>query len=73
MTTKLYDARRARNLAQTELAELIGCGQPTISHYETGWSKPRRKSVFGARLEAFFGVPLADLLAPSNNNNGRDS
>jgi transcriptional regulator with XRE-family HTH domain len=70
MSTNLKSQRLARDLDQTELAALIGCGQPTISHYETGASRPRRKSVLGARLEAFFGMSLADLLAPVNNENG---
>jgi transcriptional regulator with XRE-family HTH domain len=65
-TTVLRRHRKARRLTQPQLADLIGCGQPSVVNYEYGRTFPRDPRV-RARLEALFGCPVADLMRPDND------
>lgn len=51
---KLKEARKARNMKQTELAAAIGCNQPAVSNWEKGRQRPGMVSVM--KLADVFGV-----------------
>lgn len=55
-------------MEQAALAELLNVHQTTVSGWEIGLATPRPRSI--ARLEAIFGVPIAELLAPETENGG---
>jgi transcriptional regulator with XRE-family HTH domain len=55
--------RIERGLSQTELAELTGLTQVTISHYETGSQTPNVKTA--DKIAHALGVTLNELLAES--------
>src|SRR5438067_2210132 len=58
--------RVGRGLTQTETALLLGCGQPCVVNYDYGRHKPQRAT--RERMEALFGMPYRELMAPDNEN-----
>ena len=57
---RIRDLREDRDLRQSDLAELIGIDQRTISNYETGKSKPDSDALI--RLADFFNVSIDYLV-----------
>jgi len=59
-TTKMYEFRKAMNLQQAELAELVGVRRETIGKLENGKYNPSLKlamdiaKVFGKTVEEVF-------------------
>jgi len=62
MSTRLRTEREARGWSQQHLASLVGARDRSIvSRWEGGSRKPYRRHA--VRLEALFGLPIADLLS----------
>lgn len=57
LQTRLREVREERNLSQSMLGRLAGCGQEKVSFYETGKSKPKYQTL----------VYLADALQVSTD------
>ena len=60
LKTKMFELRRAMNLQQAELAEMVGVRRETIGKLENGRYNPSLKlamdiaKVFGKRVEEVF-------------------
>ncbi len=67
-STALRQHRRDRDLTQEDLSELLGISQATISNWELGLTRPRRKSPAARKLEGIFGVPADALMRPTPQN-----
>lgn len=61
MKEKLKKLRLDAHLTQQEAAEKIGVGQPTISMWENGESKPRISML--ALIAEAYGCKTSDILA----------
>ena len=57
---RLRDLRKQKNLTTTELANIIGCSNPTITHYERGDRSPDPKTLL--KLADYFKVSVDYLL-----------
>jgi transcriptional regulator with XRE-family HTH domain len=62
---KIRELRKARNLKQGELAEMIGCDTPLISRYERGATLPSIEQLI--KLSTALDSTPSELL-PSNAN-----
>lgn len=62
----LAEARMARGLSQTQLAELSGVAKQSISNYENEKQEPRPNSI--KKLAVHLNIPLASLYSESNIN-----
>lgn len=56
----LKQLRKARNLGQVELAEILGVSRGIVSQYENGHRMPGREILL--RMASFFGCSIDDLL-----------
>ena len=61
--TAIMAMRRARNMNQDQLAELVGVCRQTISHYETGRRTPDKEML--QDIAGALGVPTLNLLEAS--------
>lgn len=61
---KLRELRKARRLTTTELANIVGCSNPTITHYERGDRKPDPDML--KKFADYFGVSIDYLLGREN-------
>ncbi len=57
---RLRELRKEKGLTTTELGEIIGCSNPTITNYERGYRKPDPEMLI--KLADFFGVTVDYLL-----------
>ena len=57
---RIRDLREDRDLRQSDLAEMVGIDQRTISNYETGKSNPDSDALI--RLADFFNVSIDYLV-----------
>jgi transcriptional regulator with XRE-family HTH domain len=64
--TKLRRRRIELELDQTQLAEILGVGQTSISNWERGYTTPRGFPM-KRKLEAVLGMPLYVLLQNENS------
>ena len=58
-TTKIDMYRKARNMKQEELAELVGVRRETISRLEKGQYNPSLRLAYD--IAKVFGVPIEDI------------
>lgn len=56
---RLRELRKEKGLTQVQLAELMGCSQPTVCGWETGASMPMAVQL--PKLAALFGCTIDDL------------
>ena len=61
----IRNARKAKNLSQEQLGELIGANRVTISKYESGAYFPSVPAF--ERLSSALGVTLSELINPQSN------
>ena len=66
MATKLRRRRIELELNQAQFANILGVGQPSISHWENGRNKPLGFPI-KRKLEAVTGLSLAVLLENDND------
>ncbi|EMC8541911.1 helix-turn-helix transcriptional regulator [Pseudomonas aeruginosa] len=66
---RIKSLRKASNLSQSELAELIGCDAPLVSRYERGINLPGIEQLI--RISTIFNVSPGDLL-PSKDDELRE-
>lgn len=59
-SNNLQRLRHLKNISMTELAEVIGVSQSTISDWENGKKMPRSGSI--QKIADYFGVPKTELL-----------
>lgn len=64
---RLKELRKAKGLTTTELGEIIGCSNPTITNYERGNRKPDPETLI--KLADYFGVSVDYLLGRDNVSN----
>lgn len=57
---RLRELRKDKGLTTTELGNIIGCSNPTITNYERGYRKPDPETLI--KLAEFFGVSVDYLL-----------
>lgn len=57
---RLRELRKEKGLTTTELGEIIGCSNPTITNYERGYRKPDPETLL--KLADYFGVSVDYLL-----------
>lgn len=58
---RLRTERQRRGWSQARLARTLHIDHSSVSHYETGFSRPRRATA--AALADIFGIPAEELLA----------
>lgn len=63
---RLVLERKKRNLSATELAKAINISKPMLSHIEHGRHNPSWD--VQQRLEQFFGIPISELLAETEDS-----
>jgi transcriptional regulator with XRE-family HTH domain len=61
-TRKLKDIRKARELTQADLAEIIGVTEGRVSHYETGKRKLWERTV--NKIGVALGFSVEELILP---------
>lgn len=66
LKNKLKELREEKGLTQTELAEILGTNQKTLSHWEVGRNNPRPHVM--QRIENFFEVPKEVIFFGAFNN-----
>ncbi len=59
--TRLREERHKRGLSQRRLARILHVDHSSVSHYESGFSRPRPATA--AALADIFGVPADELLS----------
>ena len=66
MQNRIRDLREDRDMRQSDLAEVTGIDQRTISNYETGKTSPDAEALI--ILADFFDVTIDYLVGRANNN-----
>lgn len=63
---RIRDGRKAKNLTQLQLAELLEVPQATVSYWESGKHPPSREDL--PRVAKAIDIPLRDLVLDAEAN-----
>jgi transcriptional regulator with XRE-family HTH domain len=70
-STKIYNARKQKNLTQKELSDLLSVRQTTVSAWETGKVVPRLPMVFN--LANVLDIKVVELLELLRQDSDKES